>query len=107
MPQQADLSIYRGQPYTFEFVFPDTLDFTGETWRAQVRDKPSGELLVTFAVTVNANTVTGSLTLAEVDALPHQPGGAMRRVGVWDLERDGVDTPFVGVVRVTDDVTRA
>lgn len=108
-PARVDLKMVAGDSFSKEFRLREqdgtAIDLTGLTGRAQVRDRPGGELLAEFTVGPLDATgvVTISLTTAQTRALPGK--------GVWDLELDGgatnTKTIVQGDVKVIPDITVA
>jgi hypothetical protein len=106
-PGKYALLIYRGDSYKWQFkLWSDTaktvpLDLTGVTVKAEIRDKPGGNVLgaLTCVVTL-PNIIDASLAAAETATLTS---------GVWDLQLTytggNVSTVLTGLVTVTMDVT--
>ena len=102
-PAKCDLELYAGEDNTIVFEFPDTEDYTGETWTAQVRDTVKGTLLASATVEVDpvdTSHIVVTFAEADVDTLFET-----KPVAYWDMERDGEITVFYGSVRTHGDVT--
>lgn len=104
-------AIYRGDGYEIGFTLLDGADpYEPEgTLTAQIRlarlgaSTTVGSPLAEFAVDVDVNVVTISLTEAQTKALPD--------AGYWDLQESFVSAPprtwFTGKVKAWGDITRA
>ena len=106
-PGNYPLVIYRGDSYKWQFkLWSDTaktqpVDLTGVTVKAEIRDRPGGNLLGTLACAITMpNIINASLTSADT---------ALLTSGAWDMQltySDGeVSTVLSGLVTVTMDVT--
>lgn len=110
-PGKYDLSLYRGDSYTWQFVLwqdeDKTIptDLTDVVAAAQIRAKPGATPIIVLECEVTApNIVTVQLTPEAWE------DSSCIVVGMWDLELtylDGtVQTVIAGKVRITADVTR-
>jgi hypothetical protein len=106
-PGKYALLIYRGDSYKWQFkLWSDAaktipLDLTGVTVKAEIRDKPGGNVLGHLTcVTTMPNIIDASLTAANTATLTS---------GVWDMQLTyaggDVSTVLTGLVTVTMDVT--
>lgn len=106
-PGNYPLVIYRGDSYKWQFkLWSDTaktqpVDLTGVTVKAEIRDRPGGNLLGTLACAITMpNIINASLTSTDT---------ALLTSGAWDMQltySDGeVSTVLSGLVTVTMDVT--
>ena len=106
-PGNYPLVIYRGDSYKWQFkLWSDTaktqpVDLTGVTVKAEIRDRPGGNLLGTLACAITMpNVINASLTSTDT---------ALLTSGAWDMQltySDGeVSTVLSGLVTVTMDVT--
>jgi hypothetical protein len=106
-PGNYSLAIYRGDSYKWQFkLWSDTaktqpVDLTGVTVKAEIRDRPGGNLLGTLACAITMpNIINASLTSTDT---------ALLTSGAWDMQltySDGeVSTVLSGLVTVTMDVT--
>jgi hypothetical protein len=109
MPASYDLVIYRGDTYSWDFLLWNDIhngiptDLTGVVVKSEIRDRPSGNLIIPLTLTVTLpNTINAALSAASSALLPVP-------LGVWDLQLtypDGdVLTVIAGEVYVTADVT--
>jgi len=109
IPGDFPLVLYHGDTAHWQFRFwadaakTVPANLAGVTVKAELRDTPGGNLILTFATAVlPPNTVRMDLTPAAAMALP-DTGGA------WDLQltypSGDVATPLAGLVEVTMDVT--
>jgi hypothetical protein len=109
MPSAYDLTVYRGDTYTWDFRLWNDVgktqptDLTGIMVKAEIRDRPAGSLIVPLTLTVILpNTIHASLDAPHSSQLPVP-------TGVWDLQLTYPDTSVLtvlgGNVAVTADVT--
>ena len=107
-PGKLALSLYRGDSYRWSFLlWTDTAktipaDLTGVIAKAEIRDKPGGNMIVpTVCTVVLPNTITMVLDALDSQLLPP--------AGVWDLQltypTGEVATVLAGAVTTTADVT--
>jgi hypothetical protein len=110
-PARYDLSLYRGDSYSWQFDLWDDVDktqpsdLTGVTAKAEIRDRPAGSTIMPLTCTVN-------LPNHVVVAMPASTWGSWTlRKGSWDLQLTYPNTPadvvtiLAGDVAVTIDVT--
>jgi hypothetical protein len=109
MPASYTLVIYRGDTYSWDFLLWDDVansipaDLTGVAVKSEIRDRPSGNLIIPLTLTVTLpNTINAALNAPSSALLPVPSG-------VWDLQLTypdgGVLTVVAGEVHVTADVT--
>lgn len=109
-PARLDLRFVAGDSFSRTIALKDEngdpIDLTGLTGRAQIRNRPNGDLLADFTVSIPTpanGEITFSLDTTQTRALPGK--------GVWDLELDGgatnTHTIVSGDVKVIPDVTVA
>jgi hypothetical protein len=82
--------IRRGYPYGVRVNFPPDSLAEGETLRAQLRRRPSGPLVATFAVERDGDSVELTLTESQTESL-----GRVLHVTAFTLVLDGgAETPL-------------
>lgn len=107
-PGNLPLTLYRGDSRRWRFqLWSDVektaaVDLTGVTAKSEIRDRPSGAIIVALEIAVELpNTIVANLLPAASRNLPP--------AGVWDLqltyEAGDVVTILAGPVTVTPDVT--
>lgn len=108
LPALFPLALYRGDTYRYEFrLWQDAaktlpVDLTGAVAKAEIRNQPSGALVVAFTCTVTLPNTVAVVLAAEASRLvPPQ--------GVWDLQltylNGDVSTILAGPVTLRPDVT--
>jgi hypothetical protein len=109
LPGKYDLSLYRGDSYSWQIRLwddadqTDPTDLTGVTVAAEIRDKSAGLQIVALDCAITPpNIIEVSMTPDMYDACPVK--------GVWDLQltytaSGDVHTVLRGAVSVTPDVT--
>jgi hypothetical protein len=108
MPATYMLTVYRGDTYAWDFVMwndtgmTDPTDLTGVVPKAEIRDRPSGSIVVPLTLDITLpNTVHAALDAPSSSQLPIP--------AVWDLQltfpSGQVQTVLAGPVAVTPDVT--
>lgn len=108
-PASVDLSIYRGDSSSWEFILwhdderSEPVDLTGVTPKAEIRDRAGGTLMLELPLRVTLPNVI------EADLSPEDSQKLTRRIGVWDLQLtlpdDWVATVISGHVFVRASVT--
>lgn len=109
MPPSYALSIYRGDTCSWQFVLwqdaANTVpyDLTGITAKSEIRDQPSGAVIVPLTLTISLPNIIDALLDAASSSLLPVPKA------VWDLQLTDalgvVTTVLAGSVAVTADVT--
>lgn len=106
-PTNLALSMYKGDTYQWSFVLwsdadkTQAIDLTGVTAKAEIRDKPGGNLITAMDCEIQVpNVITMTLAAAASNLL---------KSGSWDLQltfsNGVVATVLAGKVSVTVDVT--
>src|SRR5262245_50603302 len=106
-PAKLDLDLYRGDSTRLRVKLfaqdSSPLDLTGAEAKAEIRDRPAGDVIVPLICTIELpNTIQIDLIASDSLNLP--------QAGVWDLQltflsSGDVKTPLAGQVSVTPDVT--
>jgi hypothetical protein len=108
-PAEYPLELYRGDTYQWTFVLWQDADrtvpydLTGIDVKAEIRDRPSGALIIPLTLTVTPpNSILAVLDAAGSKLLPI--------AGAWDLQLTDpagglVNTVIAGPVSVTPDIT--
>jgi hypothetical protein len=107
-PAKCPLALYRGDTYSWRFVFwadrAKTIpaDLSTVTPKAEIRDRPGGSLIVPLICAVELpNVITARLTATASAQLP--------AAAAWDLQltydSGDVATVLAGPVAVTPDIT--
>lgn len=110
-PARKDLKAYRGDTLTLTVrMWADAIggtpsDLTGVTARAEIRDVPSGLLLMTMSAAVVGNEINVTLPASSWAGFPARSSAA------WDLELTYpggvIRTILAGAVSIGGDVTQA
>lgn len=108
IPTQYNFSIYRGDIFRKEFAFYNIddqgvktpIDISGATVKCQCRESSdlNSPLIFEFSVSINANSVTISLTPLQTQAIE---AGSY----VYDLQIDDV-TKLYGKIKLIGDITK-
>jgi len=112
LPGDAPLTLYRGDTRVWTVTFVDdsdvSLDLSGRTWVAQIKDDKDRTNAAVATITVDdTDSATGELLLT----LPAGQAAALGNDGTtlyWDLQSDDdgvVQTWLAGKVKVTGDVS--
>ena len=107
-PGKYPLKLYRGDTYSWQFVFwtdaEKTIpaDLSSVTAKSEIRDTPGGALVIPLACAISLpNTINAKLGAAGSALLPP--------TGVWDLQltytTGDIATVLAGPVTATPDVT--
>lgn len=108
-PGDYPMTLYRGDTYAWQFrLWKDVsatipADLTGVVAKAEIREKPGGEIIATMTCTVTQpNIIDVHLPEAAWDPVTY-------KLGAWDLQLtypdSSVVTVLAGVVHITPDVT--
>jgi hypothetical protein len=106
-PTTYPLAIYQGDTYRWQFVlWSDAektipVDLTGAEVKAEIRDKPGGNIQTTLDLVVTLPNI--------IDATLDAAASHLLKKGVWDLQvtfaSGDVSTFLAGAVTITADVT--